>query len=210
MSLSFSQNNEDQIIIDWFGSYVGTFIEAGINDGIVFSNTYALALMGWSGIGVEPSPEAFKRAKFNYRDMPKVKLYNYAATGRHEGPIEFFESGTHLKQNDVALLSTVNKKELERWKGTDNTFEKTLVKARPIKSIIEDSGFDTIDFLSLDLEGSECEVLEQIDLAKYKTQAVCIEWNLNEKILTFIKGYCKQFGLTKELLKNSENIILAK
>src|SRR5690606_5255366 len=107
------------------------------------------------------------------------------------------------------LLSTVNKKELERWKGTDNTFQKTLVKARPIKSIIEDSGFDTLDFISLDVESLEMELLREIDLAKYKTKAVCIEYNSKPEILKEIRDYCKQFGLTNELLRNGENIILS-
>jgi FkbM family methyltransferase len=207
----FSQNLEEEIIINYFNNRQGVFADFGSNDGITLSNTYALSLNKWFGLCVEPSAEAYRRLEFNYGGNDRVKLFNCAATGSFDGLIDFYESGNHLGEDigDVSLLSTVNKLELKRWDGSNNKFSKTLVKGCPIKTILDDAGFDTIDFFSIDVEGSELELVACIDFRKYKTKLVCIEFNGNEKILCEIKNYCTYFGLTKELLRNAENIILS-
>jgi len=56
---TYSQNNEQQVILDYFGEhYIGTFLDLGCNDGQTFSNTRALALNGWSGVLVDASANA--------------------------------------------------------------------------------------------------------------------------------------------------------
>jgi FkbM family methyltransferase len=209
MKWNFSQGLEDLIVADYFKDKRGTFADFGSNDGVTFSNTYALSLRGWRGLCVEPSAEAYRRLEFNYRGNDKVKLYNCAATASYAGLIDFYESGSHISDADTSLLSTVNENELKRWVGSNNVFSKIRATACPIKLILEDAGFETIDFFSLDVEGSELELLPHIDFGKYKTQLVCIEYNSKPEILKEITDYCSQFGLTKELLKNAENIILS-
>ena len=61
MSIYFSQNNEQQIIANYFGNFKGTFADIGANNGVTLSNTYALSLAGWYGLCVEPAPSAFDR-----------------------------------------------------------------------------------------------------------------------------------------------------
>lgn len=206
----FSQGSEEKIILDYFGNYKGVFADFGSNDGITLSNTHQLSLNGWEGICVEPSLEAYRRLEFNYRGNDKVVLFNCAATGSFDGLIDFYESGEHLGVGDVSLLSTINKSELKRWDGSKNTFSKTLVKACPIKTILEDAGFDKIDFFSLDVESLEIELLMEIDLGKFKSQVVCIEHNGDNNKIIEIKKYCAKFGLVNMLLRNAENIILSK
>jgi FkbM family methyltransferase len=206
----FSQGYEEKEILDYFGDYKGVFADFGSNDGITLSNTHALALKGWEGLCVEPSQEAYNRLQSNYRDNDKVKLFNCAATGSFDGLIDFYESGEHLGVGDVSLLSTVNKSELKRWDGSNNKFSKTLVKACPIKTILQDAGFGTIDFFSVDVESLEIELLMEIDLGKFKSQVVCIEYNGDNNKIIEIKKYCSKFGLINMLLHNAENIILSK
>lgn len=209
MKGNFSQGMEDFIVANYFRDKIGTFADLGSNDGITLSNTHMLVLNGWNGLCVEPSQEAYKRLQFNYRNNDKVKLYNCAATGSYAGIIDFYESGSHISDADTSLLSTVNEKELKRWVGSNNVFSKTKATACPIKLILEDTGFEIIDFFSIDVEGSELELLPHIDFGKYKTKVVCIEYNSKPEILKEIIDYCSQFGLTKQLLKNAENIILS-
>ena len=42
-----SQNNEEALVKQYFGTKHGTFIDIGANDGITLSNTYAAAQRGW-------------------------------------------------------------------------------------------------------------------------------------------------------------------
>jgi len=66
---TYSQNNEQQVILDYFGEhYIGTFLDLGCNDGATFSNTRALGLRGWSGTLVDASEKAINIAKSVYKD----------------------------------------------------------------------------------------------------------------------------------------------
>jgi hypothetical protein len=64
--MMYSQNLEEQYILNYFGDYVGTFLDLGCNDCLTFSNTRALALKGWKGIFIDPSPKAMERCKTLY------------------------------------------------------------------------------------------------------------------------------------------------
>lgn len=115
----YSQNKEEEYILNHFGNYIGTFASIGENDGQTLSNTRGLALRGWTGFCVEPSPQAFIRLK-NLYEGKKVYCYNFAI-GTHNGRMKFFESGNHLNSGDVGLLSTSNELELTRFPGTKYT-----------------------------------------------------------------------------------------
>jgi hypothetical protein len=62
----------------------------------------------------------------------------------------------------------------------------------------------TFDFINIDIEGMDFEVLSQIDLTDVK--CVCVEYNGIEP-QKYI-DYCAQFGLT-EIHRNGENLIFA-
>ena len=57
----YSQHGEQAIILDYFekqGIQQGRFLDIGANDGITFSNSYALVIRDWKGVAVEASPSA--------------------------------------------------------------------------------------------------------------------------------------------------------
>ena len=110
----YSQNNEEQIVTRYFGNTGGTFLDIGANDGITLSNTFALSNIGWAGTLVEASPKAFARLQECYQHMKGYELI-HTAVGTHNGKIILHESGEHLGQGDVSLLSTTKEKELDRW-----------------------------------------------------------------------------------------------
>lgn len=202
----YSQNDEQQIIESYFGNLVGTFCDCGSNDGITLSNVYNLALKHWSGILIEPSEEAFNRLSINYDNFNHMRLFNCAATGLYDGEVDFFESGEHLGKGDVSLLSTVHEHELQRWRDSTNTFIKKTVPAVPINKILGLSGFKTIDFFSIDVEGSEIDILQVINFKKWNTQMVCVEWNSKNKHSYDHIMLSQGFRLIN---KNSENLIYA-
>lgn len=53
---NYSQNNEQEIILNYFGDFKGRFLDIGAYDGVGFSDTRALLELGWSGVLVEPNP----------------------------------------------------------------------------------------------------------------------------------------------------------
>jgi FkbM family methyltransferase len=199
--MRYSQNNEQDIILQYFGNRKGFFLDIGANDGQTLSNTYALQLQGWSGVLVEPSEEAFNRIKVRYG----LKKFN-VAIGTEDGHCTFHEMGNHLNAGDVSLLSTIKKTELKRWPGVE--FKERMTEVWTYKTLLKHSPFKFFDFISIDAEGVDYEILEQIDL-KY-TDMVCIEHNSNPDLFQLIKEYCNKAGLTKKLLNNLENVIWAR
>jgi hypothetical protein len=59
--MKYSQNNEQEIILNFFNGRIGRYLDIGAFDGVAASNTLALAELGWQGTVIEPSPWVFKR-----------------------------------------------------------------------------------------------------------------------------------------------------
>jgi FkbM family methyltransferase len=203
--MNYSQNNEQEIIQDYFKDHKGTFLDIGANDGITLSNTHALALNGWKGYCIEPSPIAFGKLCYLYT-LSDIKCINVAITQK-DGPIKFYESGTHLNQGDTSLLSSVVKSETTKWKKTTD-FKEIEVDGLTWESFMDKFEPGVIDFLSIDAEGLDLDILKQIDLAEIKCKMICIEWNSDLSIRKKISQYLNGFGL-KLVSVNYENLIFA-
>ena len=63
---SYSQNNEQKHILEFFNGKKGTLLSIGENDGQTYSNAYALIQLGWISALVEPSEIAFNKLKELY------------------------------------------------------------------------------------------------------------------------------------------------
>lgn len=206
----YAQNKEDQIVLDYFKGKTGTFLDLGSNDGITLSNTRALSESGWCGVFVEPSPAAFASLKSNYAAMQKEKCFYYynVAIGNKNGKVPFFESGTHLKNGDVALLSTMHESEKRRW-GNTMEFTPIEVQAYRWKTFFNRLSIKTFDFISIDVEGNDKIVLEQMDLEALDCSCLCIEWNGVGHLKTFFTEYAGKAGL-KPIYESPENLIFVK
>lgn len=185
----YSQNNEQEVILKYFGDKVGTFIDIGANDGKTLSNTFALSERGWSGVLVEPSPSAFANLKDNYKidstKMDAIKIirqdginptfYFYPfALGVTNGTVKMWDSGTHLNKGDTSLLSTLVEKDKTKWEKSTN-FTEIEVQCFRWKTFLNRLKFKAFDFISIDAEGLDYEILKQIDLRE--TSLICVEYN---------------------------------
>lgn len=182
---NYSQNNEQEIILNFFKDFKGTFLDIGANDGITLSNTHALALNGWNGLCVEASPNAFKMLLGNYLAVPyQIQCINVAIDD-YNGEATFYESGEHLGTGDTALLSTLNEEELKRWEGSNNKFTKTHTSVWDFATLqkeVEKIGrSSSYDFISIDVEGNELKILPQMDLKALGCKMICVEFNGKEK-----------------------------
>lgn len=186
--MSYSQNNEEEVILKYFGGKKGTFLDIGANDGVTLSNTRRLAELGWHGVFVEPSPTAFKKLKENYARKTGFYFYNFAL-GTSNGKRKFWDSGPHIGNGDHGLLSTMNPSEKERWK--DQQYTEIEVQCFRWKTFLNRLSIKEFDFISVDAEGEDYEILRQIDLRA--TSCVCVEWNgrgeLKEKFDPLVIGF---------------------
>lgn len=203
----YSQNNEQQVIMDFFKGEHGTLLSIGENNGFQLSNCLALIEQGWNATLVEPSPTVFPDLCGLHLHRDNVYCLNVAVSN-YLGKAKFYNSGTHLQKGDKALLSSLNKNETQKWRKTTE-FTEVFVDVVDFKTMLNLSPYKTFQFISIDAEGEDMNILKQMNLSELECKALCIEWNSNQKILNEIMNYCSQFGLTKVLLKNGENIIFS-
>lgn len=198
----YSQNNEEAIILNYFSGKKGKFLDIGANDGITLSNVRALAELGWKGCLIEPSNKAYEKAVENYKKFKHVMVYNCAISDK-TGHFEFYESGEHLGKGDHSLLSSLKEDETKRW--TKEEFIKTTVNSFQFLDWMRTARYSHFDFISIDAEGYDYEILTQINLKYRKTQLICVEHNgrdLNKYI-----EYCENFNF-KVININNENLIM--
>lgn len=200
---SYSQNQEDQFIANYFGDYKGTLLEIGANDGTTLSNSRALIEDGWSAHLVEPAG-VYYTLKRLYLGYENVNCYN-VAIGQEQGIVDFYESGAHVPNGtDKALVSTLDFNEMQRWAGVD--FHKIKVNVVPFNFLWEMTEFAKFDFISIDAEGFDWLILQQIDLTAVSCKCLIIEHNGNLELKSDYKTYCQRFGLMA-VIENAENIV---
>jgi FkbM family methyltransferase len=143
-------------LLDWRD---GFFVEAGANDGLFQSNTALFEqAFGWNGILVEPSPTAAASAAKNRRAHVHgcaLVAFNYVgntASGDFDGYPMGSVGGDRL--------------------GRENNIE---VPARTLQSILDEHQVSHVDFLSLDAEGYELEILNGVDFDRVNFTYMLIE-----------------------------------
>ncbi len=167
----------------------GKFVDVGANDGIIGSMTYGLENNGWKGILIEPNPVLVERLK-QVRTSPVLQF----AISSTEGELPFYivEGPDNLHG-----LSRFNyTKEFETHvNNSGGKVIKIIVHVKKISNIISEmSNLDKIDFLKIDVEGHELEVLKSFDFDKFHPMLIVTEDNFKDadksvRNLLHSKGY---------------------
>jgi FkbM family methyltransferase len=204
---NYSQNQEQEHILKYFGEFKGTLCDIGANDGKTFSNSLALIERGWKALLFEPSPKAFAKLTALHEANNNV-ICICKAVGIETGTFTLHESGPHLPdQSDFSLLSTLDAKEKARWKGSVE-FTPIEVDVITVDQVLSIADVESFDFITIDAEGLDIEILKTFDLGK--TKLVCVEWNGNYAVKDEIIEYCMSYGLWSFIYESGENIIIGK
>ena len=168
-----SQAGQDKLIRDHFFSNLknGFFLEIGAYDGVTGSNCfYFEQFMDWNGIAVEASKKQYEKLKANR----KCKTLNSVVNGTTE-EVEFVEvvdgfmqmSGINsaLYSDTLKILEDDNASKLIKRRVTTVTVD-NLLKPRQV-----------VDFMSIDVEGGEMDILKSIDFNKYQFRVISVENN---------------------------------
>jgi FkbM family methyltransferase len=194
----YSQNNEEQIILDYFQKTNGLFLDIGGYNPFKFSNTRRLYELGWYGIYIEPSPICFKSFVNEYEGNPKISLINRAVVTDDRTHITFFESGGDA-------VSTSNEKHKTKWELSGSKFTTIEVPTISVKEI--ETLNSSIDFLSLDVESTNLEIFSAFsDAFLNNLKCICIE---HDGHISSITSRLSNLGF-RVLSTNPENIILGK
>lgn len=192
--LKYTQNDEEEYILRYFGNHIGTLVDIGANDGVTFSNSARLIEMGWTAHLIEPHLGAYTALVNRYADAPLVKTYNRAITSTN-GRSKFYNCAD-------SMLSTLHEDQRDYWAG--QPFEDGEANCINWPSFQLLSGVKDIDFLSIDAEGEDWSILQQVDLSQ--VTMLCIEVG-NRK--SEIMRYCLDAGM-RQYHRTFENVIFCK
>ncbi len=196
LNSSFSQNEEDVVIDNLLANKPhGFYVDVGAYNPTRMSNTKRFYLRGWTGINVEPDPEKFK--KFcKYR--PKDINLNLGIANRN-GKLTYFKF-------EPDTLSTFSKEAADTYQREGLKLVDThKIKISKLSDVLEKhANGKQIDFISIDVEGYDHEVLKSNNWKKFKPTLVCIEAGGDfekdsEKLLNRV-GY-------RKVCKNHNNLI---
>ena len=176
---SQAQAGQDLFVI-FFTNYlgkIGYFVDIGASDGKHFSNTFILESIGWKGILVEP---------INYDNENMLKRNSIK-----DKRCVYSESGMKLKFKEQSKLETVTdgpqSKEFSGLWDHLSDYAKDLTEGHvyevttvSLNDLLDQYGApNKIDYISIDTEGSEFEILRTFNFTKYDVEIFTIEHNGN-------------------------------
>ncbi len=172
----FSQNGEDFLLWRFFRERDrGFFVDVGAFDGGHLSNTLTFETQGWSGICIEPHPEYFGMCQ---RARPRSICLNVACVGSDAlTSVPFY-------METLGLLSGLDPNRDEdvqaRYRGRGmefGGFRQVLVPAATLNSILQEhlAVGHSVDFISIDVEGTELDVLQGLDLEQFRPRVLVVE-----------------------------------
>jgi FkbM family methyltransferase len=173
-----SENLQDLFLDRWVfrGREGGVFIDIGAHDGITNSNSWFFEKKRyWRGACVEPHPRVFRRLAANR----SCRVLN-CCVANARGPVEFLKiAGYSEMRSGIADRYDAEHKQriAEELKRHGGSSELVSIEARTLADIVAECGVWEIDYLSIDTEGSEADVLQSIDFARTRIHALTVECN---------------------------------
>ena len=168
-TLSFSQEGEDMILARIFeGKERGFYVDVGAHHPKRFSNTYHFYLRGWRGINIDAAPGS--KALFDAVRPSDINLEVAIADSRRVL--------TYYAFNEPALNSFAPDLAMERSGLRDyRIVSKQQFETRTLTEVLDENlPPDTeIDFMSVDVEGFDYEVLKSNDWTRFRPQIVLVE-----------------------------------
>jgi FkbM family methyltransferase len=165
--VSYAQNHEDVLLDRAFPrGRPGFYIDVGANEPVVDSVTKHFYDLGWHGINVEPGQAPFAKLVV---ERPRDINLNVAVSD-HAGEVTLYELPPR-----ASVGSTVVPQNAARQAEVGNPATQRSVPAVTLAEICADHVPGPIDFLSVDVEGHEREVLLGGDWTTYRPRVVLIE-----------------------------------
>ena len=186
----YAENGEDRLLDGIFTRPRGICVEVGVGDGIAASMTYRMEQRGWKCILVEPEPESFRRMAASR----KGPMFNCAA-GSKEGVMNLAVS---LRYPEMSTL-TAPDPHMRNFMEVI-AYETTPVRVRTLDSILAEAGVvpgeDAIDYMSIDVERFELEVLRGLSLCKHRPTVLILEdlsCGKDPEVMVYLRGLGYEF-----------------
>lgn len=167
---SFSQEGEDLVLFRLFeGIRSGVYVDVGAHHPFRFSNTYGFYRRGWCGVNIDAMPGSMGGfLKHRSRDV-NVEM----GVASNYSVMEYFSF------QEPALNTFDKKLALERQASGCALKDTIRVECRPLGEILDRSlpliGATCIDFMSVDVEGFDLQVLKSNEWGRFRPKAIVVE-----------------------------------
>jgi len=165
--ISFSKSGEDIQLYKLLGKSQGMYLDIGCFEPITYSNTYHFYLRGWSGIVVDPNPELAEKFK---KIRPKDTFVNVGIS-QNPGILKYY-----MLPRKMSSMNTFDYGFLEE-KNLTNYIEKEIeVPLLRVEDLVQEYKLQgKIDFMDVDVEGLDYQVLMSNDWNSFRPTIVMVE-----------------------------------
>jgi FkbM family methyltransferase len=191
---SWGQCGEDLLIADLLNfDQLGFYVDVGAYNPYALSNTYYFYRRGWRGINIDPLPKAISRLnRFRSRDKNLQFAIDIQRGQRNFLSKDVYSSFAGSKAFDYS--------------------EHLIVDTIPLACVLNEQGLKTSEFLhrpnflSVDCEGADLDVLRSNDWAKYPFSVVAVEDHSKSFWSSEISDYMQEIGYTLRARSNLTSI----
>ena len=176
------KNSYSQIFQDLLVLYLlkqkknGSFIEIGVGNGIDLSNTYLLEKKyNWTGILCEPDIRNFK----NIKEFRSSKLIKSLIDKKCDDQVEFY-----LNKDPYSSSS----------RNSKSNIKKIYLNSVCLNHLLERNDLREVDYISIDTEGNEYEILKNFNFKKYQVKIFTVEHNFDAEKREKIKDLLTSNG----------------
>lgn len=197
--ISYSQTGEDLILSFYLSKKEGVYVDVGCHDPIILNNTYLFYENGWTGVNIDANPKCIE--KFNLVRKRDINVCALVGNSNKNEKFYIFDPET---------LSTMSEKQKRLYLKTGYKLKKAItIPCISLSSLFKQklSSVD-IDFLSVDVEGNELNVLKSNDWKTYRPKFVIIEVTQHNPAIKNTKPFDKFFK-KNNYTKFSETLINA-
>ena len=148
------------------GKKIGFYVDVGACDPEFLSNTKYFNRRGWRGINIEPNYTNFKK----FTELRPRDINLNVGISKERGSLKFYAF-------DASTLCTFSKEEADKYVASGfKLVEVREVDVVPLRDLfLEHAKGSVIDFLSVDTEGRDLDVLQSNDWDAFRPKAVCVE-----------------------------------
>ena len=162
---TYSMDGEDLFIDNFFKNKTGLYVDVGAYHPLELSNTCLLHKRNWKGINIDINSLSIDY--FNYLRPNDINI-NLGVAKKNTIKTLYF-------QKNKSPLNTLNLSHAK--KIFSNKFKKKKIKTKTLTSILDKTKYNgkKIDFLNIDTESSDLDVLKSLDFKKYEPKLICVE-----------------------------------
>ncbi|HAM00780.1 MAG TPA: FkbM family methyltransferase [Acidimicrobiaceae bacterium] len=145
-----------------------TFVQIGSNDGVVFDPLHeAVKAFNWSGVLVEPVPDVFGRLQANYHGVPDLAFEN-VAIGEQDGEAILYSvtpgpDDPYWTNQIASFDKAVILSHRDTITALEDRVEELRVPTLTLNTLVSRHQLTALDFLHIDVEGFDQEIIKQID-----------------------------------------------